>query len=156
MPSDGFYEWWQENKGTPKRPHFIRRQDNGLFYFAGLWDRWESKDTAEVIDSCTIVTTPANELLGRIHHRCPVILSAEHYDEWLDPALHDVERLKQILSSSFALFWAGLPCEAGETSCLKSFCNPPQTQGFAKLWQPDSKPWHNRQFIDLEKCETRT
>ena len=97
VPADGFYEWWREKEGSPKRPHFIRRRDDGFFCFAGLWDRWESKNTADVIDSCTIVTTPANELLGRIHHRCPVILSAEHYDEWLDPAMHDVQRLKQIL-----------------------------------------------------------
>ena len=97
VPADGFYEWWQETKGTPKRPHFIHRRDNGPFYFAGLWDRWESKDSAEVIESCTIVTTLANELLGRIHHRGPVILPAERYDEWLDSALHDVEHLKQIL-----------------------------------------------------------
>lgn len=97
VPADGFYEWWRENEGSPKRPHFIRRRDDGSFCFAGLWDRWESKNTADVIDSCTIVTTPANELLGRIHHRCPAILPREHHDEWLDPSLHDVERLKRIL-----------------------------------------------------------
>lgn len=95
--ADGFYEWHRENRLNPKQPYFIHRKDDGPFCFAGLWDRWRSKDTDEVVESCTIITTPANELLNRIHHRSPVILLPEHHGEWLDKAVSDVERLKRML-----------------------------------------------------------
>ena len=37
----------------------------------------------EPIESCTIVTTEANELVSGFHHRMPVILDAEAIDAWL-------------------------------------------------------------------------
>ena len=95
IPADGFYEWHREDKLNPKQAFFIHRKDDGPFYFAGLWDRWRSKDTDEVVESCTIITTPANELLNRVHHRSPVILPSEHHEEWLDETVS--ERLKRML-----------------------------------------------------------
>jgi putative SOS response-associated peptidase YedK len=42
--------------------------------------------TAEApLRSCTIVTTSANELMSRFHHRMPVILPPEAWDAWLAP-----------------------------------------------------------------------
>jgi putative SOS response-associated peptidase YedK len=40
----------------------------------------------EPIETCTIVTTDANELLQHVHDRMPVILSLDDYDRWLDVA----------------------------------------------------------------------
>lgn len=58
--------------------------DDGLFAFAGLWDRWNTPD-GKVIESCTILTTEANVLLKPIHAWIPVILRLDDYDRWLHP-----------------------------------------------------------------------
>ena len=92
IPADGFYEWKTE-RGR-KRPYRIALENGGPFAFAGLWERWEGPKVGAgaesagdgAVESCTIVTTEANERLRAIHHRMPVILAPEAYDLWLDPA----------------------------------------------------------------------
>ncbi len=91
IPADGFYEWKTE-RGR-KQPYRIALESGAPFAFAGLWERWDGpKGGAEegvagagAVESCTIVTTEANERLQAIHHRMPVILAPEAYDLWLDP-----------------------------------------------------------------------
>ena len=92
--ADGFYEWQrQENK---KQPFYFRLQNDQPFAFAGLWERWKSPD-GEEIQSCTILTTEANDLLRSIHNRMPVILDPQDYDLWLDPTVQKPEPLQQLL-----------------------------------------------------------
>jgi putative SOS response-associated peptidase YedK len=55
-----------------------------VFGVAGLWESWVDKTTDEELETCTIITTEANEVLKPIHERMPVILKSESYDEWLD------------------------------------------------------------------------
>jgi hypothetical protein len=43
---------------------------------AGLWERWHGEEGD--VQSCTIVTTDANELMRPLHDRMPVILSPKH------------------------------------------------------------------------------
>ena len=91
--ADGFYEWQQQN--GKKQPYYFRVEDGKPFAFAGLWEHWESPD-GEEIDSCTIITTQANEILQPIHDRMPVILNPKDYDHWLDP-MQKPEQLQQLL-----------------------------------------------------------
>jgi putative SOS response-associated peptidase YedK len=79
IPADGFYEW--EKLGKARQPHFFQLKSGEPFMFAGIWDRWTRHGAS--INSCAIITTSANELLSEIHHRMPVILAPESYDEWL-------------------------------------------------------------------------
>jgi putative SOS response-associated peptidase YedK len=83
--SDGFYEWRAEPQGRGKTPMYIHMKSGEPFAFAGLWESWHSP-LGDLIRSCTIITTQANDLLAPIHHRMPVILPADDYDRWLDPA----------------------------------------------------------------------
>lgn len=92
--SDGFYEW--QRLGTKKQPYYIRRSDGQPFAFAGLWERWQGPDDAQ-IESYTILTTQPNDLVGPLHDRMPVILSPEDYDLWLDPKVQDAQRLTPLL-----------------------------------------------------------
>jgi putative SOS response-associated peptidase YedK len=92
--TDGFYEW--QGTGKAKQPYFIRFCDDRPFAFAGLWESWEGPDHAAV-DSCTIITTNANELTQKIHDRMPIILPSKTYDVWLDPAMQNVEKLTPLL-----------------------------------------------------------
>jgi putative SOS response-associated peptidase YedK len=80
IPADGFYEW--RKKGKARQPFLFRRRDGQPFAFAGLWDRWAKGDGRE---TCTILTTMANELVRPLHERMPVILPLAFYDDWLKP-----------------------------------------------------------------------
>ena len=71
-------------KGGQKQPYLARNADGSPFAFAGLWERWQAPED-EVIESCTILTTDANDLTQPIHDRMPVILHPKDYDLWLDP-----------------------------------------------------------------------
>jgi putative SOS response-associated peptidase YedK len=82
IPADGFYEW--KTEGRQKKPFYIRRQDGKPFAFAGLWEHWEAPEKP-AIESCTVLTTNANELVQSLHDRMPVILTAPDYARWLDP-----------------------------------------------------------------------
>ena len=79
IPANGFYEW--KAVGGKKQPYYFQIKGGELFAFAGLWDRWQHEDTT--IESCTIITTDANASMNPIHHRMPVILKPDDYEEWL-------------------------------------------------------------------------
>ena len=68
-----------------KQPLHIGMADGSLFGLAGLYERWMSEG-GDVLDTCTIVTTAANELIAPIHDRMPLIVGRDHYARWLDPA----------------------------------------------------------------------
>lgn len=91
--ADGFYEWRRQD--GKKQPFYFRMQNQQPFAFAGLWEHWQDPK-GEAIDSCTILTTEANELLQQIHERMPVILNPKDYDMWLDPTVQ-LEQLQQLL-----------------------------------------------------------
>ncbi|MCW3001568.1 MAG: response-associated peptidase [Conexibacter sp.] len=87
--ADGFYEWQKAPSQTGshrprKQPFHITRADGAPFAFAGLWAIWHGPGE-EVLRTCTIVTTAANELLADVHDRMPVILPDQGAEEaWLD------------------------------------------------------------------------
>lgn len=81
IPASGFYEWTSTGTG-PKQPVWIARPDGDLITFGGLWEIWHSPDGGE-LQTCTIVTTSANETLKPYHHRMPVILQPDMFDDWL-------------------------------------------------------------------------
>lgn len=80
--ADGFFEWRKDGKA--KQPVWFHLADNSVLTFAGLWETWTSPD-GEVVDSCTILTTTANELVRPVHDRMPVILPLDLRDAWLAP-----------------------------------------------------------------------
>jgi putative SOS response-associated peptidase YedK len=94
IPASGFYEWQKQAAG-PKQPFFIRPRDGELFSFAGLWERWHDPE-GEQVESCTILTTTANELMRPIHERMPVILGPSVEEQWLDP-FASTEELQSLL-----------------------------------------------------------
>jgi putative SOS response-associated peptidase YedK len=83
IPADGFYEWKATAKG--KQPFYFQQADGQPFAFAGLWERWHPPE-GEPLETCTILTTTANELVAPLHERMPVIVQPSNYADWLDPA----------------------------------------------------------------------
>jgi putative SOS response-associated peptidase YedK len=79
IPASGYYEW----KPTPtgKQPYYISAADGSVLSFAGLWDEWHDIESGEIVKSCTVIVTAANEFTRRVHERMPVVL--EQFEPWL-------------------------------------------------------------------------
>jgi putative SOS response-associated peptidase YedK len=77
MPAGEFFE-----KG-----HYFHLPGHRPFAFAALWERWQGGD--ETVESCTLLTTQANESVRAVGHpRMPVMLTSEaDYARWLNPDL---------------------------------------------------------------------
>jgi len=84
--ADGFYEWqWKTKSGSKKEKYLITLPNNELFAFAGIYSEWTNFNN-EKINSYSIITTEANELMSKIHNnkqRMPVILKNEDEQRWL-------------------------------------------------------------------------
>ena len=93
VPMEGFYEW--ARRGDRKRPFYFHMRDGEPFAVAGLWENWEGG--GDPLETCTLLTTEANELLAGYHDRMPVILRPEDYDLWLDAGVRSAERLLPLL-----------------------------------------------------------
>jgi putative SOS response-associated peptidase YedK len=115
VPVDGFYEWKAVPGQKRKQPFFIHRPDGEPYAFAGLWEQWrgtlgsagpdadspdaDGPDAGEevTVRSATILTGPANEPMSAIHDRMPIILPPSAWATWLDPDMHDTDRLGRFL-----------------------------------------------------------
>jgi putative SOS response-associated peptidase YedK len=95
VATDGFYEWKKE--GKLKQPYHIRRKDRHPFAFAGLWERWKNPE-GNLLDTFTILTTSANDLLRPLHDRMPVIVDRRDFALWLDPEVTDPAVLQPLLA----------------------------------------------------------
>ena len=116
--ADGIYEW--QRTGGAKRPYFFQMRDGSLFGFAGLWDRWRNEE-GEVVETCSILTTEANDLFRPVHERMPVVLHPESYDEWLSDDPRSMESLKELLRPYPSSEMIAYP--------VSSRVNSPQNQG---------------------------
>ncbi len=96
IPASGFYEWQKTSTG-PKQPFYFYLKEKEVFGFAGLWEEWLDKQTGEMTETCTIITTEANEVLKPVHDRMPVILKNSDYDFWLDKKVKDTNKLQNLL-----------------------------------------------------------
>jgi len=87
---DGFYEHHHFKGKT--YPFLIQKKSKEPLTVAGLWSEWLDKETGEIINSFTIITTRANKLLAKIHNnpkltepRMPIILPKAEIEQWLQP-----------------------------------------------------------------------
>jgi putative SOS response-associated peptidase YedK len=71
VPASGFYEW--QVAGARKQPYYFFPKDDALFGFAALWER----------DTCSLITTEPNAVIGKVHDRMPLIVAREQYAAWL-------------------------------------------------------------------------
>ena len=116
IPADGFYEWqWLDEKGKNKQKYLLTLEDEEIFAFAGLWSAWADRSTGEMLETYTIITRPANELMAKIHNsklRMPWILPRTDENSWLygkDVAFKDLNMkaealVAQPLNSQASLF----------------------------------------------------
>ncbi|WP_310962594.1 SOS response-associated peptidase [Nocardioides terrisoli] len=119
LPADGYYEWYVteqlDGRGRPKKqPFYIRPADGGVLAMAGLYEVW--RDPAKSDDdptrfrwTTTVLTTTAEDSIGRIHDRMPMMLTPERYARWLDPTVSDRAELLELLEPALPGTLAATP-----------------------------------------------
>ena len=96
VPADGFYEWAPADQG--RQPHHIHRTDRVLFGLAGLWEHWQTPEGG-TLESCTVLTRPAEPPVSELHERMPVILDDEVLARWIDPLRQDAGEALALISA---------------------------------------------------------
>lgn len=90
--ADGYYEWkWLDPKGTQKQKYLIEPKNQEIFTFAGIYSTWTNPETGKSVNSYSIITTEANELMSDIHNnkkRMPVVLKRADINLWLKNESH--------------------------------------------------------------------
>ncbi|WP_017625320.1 SOS response-associated peptidase [Nocardiopsis chromatogenes] len=102
LPADGYYEWQRTDGG--KVPYYLHGAEEEALAFAGLYERWADPDAGgddpdRWVWTCTVLTRPASDSLGRIHDRAPVVLPMDMVGDWLDPETSAKERVREILDA---------------------------------------------------------
>ena len=78
--ADGFYEWKAD--GRYKTPYRITIDGGEPFAMAGVWETWGENGSEK--QTVAIVTTEANDVVGEIHDRMPVIFERNEERRWID------------------------------------------------------------------------
>lgn len=102
VPANGFYEWTGE-KGA-RLPYLIAPCEDGLFAFAGIWERVLAPDGSEA-DTAAILTVEAGPDISPIHNREPAVINAAHFTDWLETDERDVANLKPLIAGGRSGFW---------------------------------------------------
>ena len=107
LPADGYYEWYPTSQvgksGKPlKQPFFIRPKDGSSLAMAGLYEIWRDKEKADddptrFLWTCTVITTEAEDEVGVIHDRMPMLVERERWADWLDPERTSTDDLTDLL-----------------------------------------------------------
>ena len=108
LPADGYYEWYPTSqltsRGKPvKQPYFITPSDGGVLAMAGLYEIWRNPEVADsdapgaFLWSATIITTTAEDALGHIHDRMPMLVERGAYDAWLDASVTKPDEVTRLL-----------------------------------------------------------
>jgi putative SOS response-associated peptidase YedK len=97
IPADGFYEWRRIGEKRTQ-PWFLGpHAEDAVLAMAGLWSVWKDPATGRWVPSATVITTHANDDVGQLHDRMPVLLPRDAWQAWLDPAQQDQELLQSLL-----------------------------------------------------------
>lgn len=91
----GFYEWMRED--GKKQPFYFKHADDTPLAVAALCETWQDKTNNDIIESCCLITTEANDKMRPIHDRMPVILNQTQFDVWLNHDEFHKDELTQLL-----------------------------------------------------------
>jgi putative SOS response-associated peptidase YedK len=103
IPASGNYEWVTTPDG--KQPYYFTRRDGQVITIAGVQDGWTEPQSAERLRSCSMVITDANEFVSDIHDRMPVILEAEHFEQWINGDANDAAALMKPAGDTLLQKW---------------------------------------------------
>lgn len=95
LPADGFYEWRDATDDRPKQPFHLADPTGAPLVFAGIWTSWRDPqdDAAAPVFSTAILTTEARGAMAELHHRMPVVLPRQLWDDWSGAAAEEAPHL---------------------------------------------------------------
>lgn len=99
IPVTGFYEWTKDSEGV-RWPWYISA--GSPLALAGVWQEWAEGD--DVMNTCAIVTTTANETMSQVHHRMPVVIDEEDWGLWLGEQGHGAATLMKAADEDLLAF----------------------------------------------------
>ena len=94
---------FQTKGGKPlKQPFFIHPADGSVMAMAGLYEIWkdptrDADDPQRFLWTCTVLTTTAEDAVGHIHDRMPLLVERDRWGAWLDPRSSDADTLRGLL-----------------------------------------------------------
>jgi putative SOS response-associated peptidase YedK len=114
LPADGYFEWYSTEQKTAgsaarsrgskplKQPFFIHPRDGASMAMAGLYEIWrdptrDEDDPQRFLWTATVLTTTAEDAVGHIHDRMPLLVEPKRWSAWLDPAKQDKDDLLSLL-----------------------------------------------------------
>ncbi len=136
---DGFFEW--KTAGKKKRPYHFRKGGGGVLALAGVWDRWNSPTGP--VETVSILTVPANELVKPLHDRMPAIVPEGLFGAWLDP--------KQTQASKVLPLLMPYPAERMEKWAVSARVNSVKADGpdlLTPVEEPPSPTWTQTSLFD--------
>ena len=68
------FEWKAIKGAKTKQPYAIGMQSGEPFALAAIWENWKRPGTQEWVRTFCVITCRANQLVGEIHDRMPVII----------------------------------------------------------------------------------
>ncbi len=106
IPATGWYEW-----SAPKQPWHIQLRDGGPMAMAGLlFERPTHPQTHFVI-----ITSPAEGALQSIHHRQPLIVPKQSWQDWLTGSTSIAQQI--LISAPASLFnWYRVAADVGKVA----------------------------------------
>ncbi|HEX9537923.1 MAG TPA: SOS response-associated peptidase family protein [Streptosporangiaceae bacterium] len=141
LPADGFYEWQAAGDGprARKQPYFIHRADGSVLAFAGVYELWRDQtmpdgDPDAWLWTAAIITTRAQDEVGRIHDRMPMVIEPARWADWLDPGQADEAALHALLAPAVS---SGLTSYPVSTEVNSVRHNGPQLM---EPVDPDAEP----------------
>lgn len=119
IPINGFYEWKRE--GKVKTPYFVKPTANDAMFVGALFqpvsiskraaqpDKTALSNDSAVSDAkpekpqVCVVTVGANDVMGKVHHRMPVILNPDDALSWIQPGDQSILDKLMVPASNDAL-----------------------------------------------------
>lgn len=97
VPIDGYYEFYHFQGDT--YPYFLHPKDSALFYAGGIWTADVDKETGEVSETLSIITTPPNPVTRKLHNnpkapngpRMLCLIEEDKVLDYLNPGLNQNE-----------------------------------------------------------------
>ncbi len=100
VPASGFFEWQEIEGSKETQPYYLTLKNGDPAAFAGLWESWKDPETDSRLETFTILTTTATDVIGEVHYRMPITLDRDVWPVWIDPAMQEPDALQAMLTPS--------------------------------------------------------
>lgn len=118
VPVESFFEYVPGPNGKKQLINFAP-EEGGMMSAAGIWSIWRAPSGTSLTTFSILTTEPPEFIARHGHDRCPLFLSADAIDGWLDPKVRDPQLLQtRLVSGAAQINWRA--AEGRSSSTAKS------------------------------------